>query len=102
MNAQSDVSKEMSRTYGMLNTPDDGFTLRGSVLISDKGVVRHVTINDRPVGRGVDEALRLVKAFKMVDKMEADGVDGVCPAGWVEGAPTSPTRWPGRTPAATN
>ena len=84
----SDLSKQMARDYGVLATPDDGATLRGSIIVSDTGVVRHVTINDRPVGRSVDEALRLVKAFKHVDALEAKGVEGVCGAGWIEGAPT--------------
>eukprot|EP01108_Squamamoeba_japonica_P009961 TRINITY_DN952_c0_g1_i1.p2 TRINITY_DN952_c0_g1~~TRINITY_DN952_c0_g1_i1.p2 ORF type:complete len:143 (-),score=43.85 TRINITY_DN952_c0_g1_i1:69-497(-) len=84
----SDLTKQMSTDYGFMCTPCDGATLRGSVLISDKGIVRHVTINDRPVGRGVDEALRLVKAFAKVDEMEAKGIEGVCPAGWVEGQST--------------
>jgi alkyl hydroperoxide reductase subunit AhpC len=41
--------------------------LRGLFLISDKGIVRHITINDLPVGRSVDEVLRLVDAFQYTD-----------------------------------
>ena len=42
---------------------DDGFTLRGPYIIDDKQVLRHMSINDRPAGRNVDELYRLVQAF---------------------------------------
>lgn len=45
-----------------------GIALRGLFLIDPKGIVRHITINDLPVGRCVDETLRLVKAFQFVEK----------------------------------
>ncbi len=48
-----------------------------------KGIVRQITINDLPVGRSVDEVLRLVKAFQYTDTHGE-----VCPAGWTPGAPT--------------
>ena len=49
----------------------------------DKGILRHITVNDLPVGRNVDEVLRVVKAFQYTD------VHGeVCPAGWTPGAAT--------------
>jgi len=40
-----------------------GVSLRGTFIIDDKGILRHSSINDLPVGRNVDEVLRLVKAF---------------------------------------
>lgn len=46
---------------------DKGFSLRGSFIISPNGKLRHITMNEPPVGRSVDEALRLVQAFKQVD-----------------------------------
>jgi alkyl hydroperoxide reductase subunit AhpC len=55
----------------------------GRLVLDGKGVLRHVTINDLPVGRNVDEVLRVVKAFQYTD------VHGeVCPAGWTPGAAT--------------
>ena len=49
----------------------------------DKGILRQITINDRPVGRCVDETLRLVQAFQFTDKHGE-----VCPAGWQPGKAT--------------
>jgi peroxiredoxin (alkyl hydroperoxide reductase subunit C) len=60
-----------------------GVALRGLFLISPSGVLRQKTVNDLPVGRSVDETLRLVQAFQYTD------VHGeVCPAGWNPGADT--------------
>ena len=47
---------------------DNGHTLRGLFIIDDKGTLRQITMNDLPVGRSVDETLRLVQAFKYTDK----------------------------------
>lgn len=57
--------------------------LRGLFVIDGKGVLRQVTINDLPVGRSVDEALRLVQAFQYTDEHGE-----VCPAGWTPGSDT--------------
>jgi len=54
---------QVSRKYGVL-IEEKGITLRGSFLIDPKGVLRQLSVNDLPVGRSVDEALRLVKAFQ--------------------------------------
>ena len=62
---------------------DNGHTLRGLFIIDDKGVLRQITMNDLPVGRSVDETLRLVQAFQYTDKHGE-----VCPAGWKPGADT--------------
>ena len=78
----SDLSKKISQDYGVL-LPDAGIALRGLFLIDPKGVVRHITINDLPVGRSVDEVLRLVNAFQFVEKHGE-----VCPANWQSGKPT--------------
>jgi len=66
----ADLSKRIARDYGVLveDGPDAGVALRGLFVISDKGVLRQITVNDLPVGRSVDEALRLVEAFQFVDK----------------------------------
>jgi peroxiredoxin (alkyl hydroperoxide reductase subunit C) len=53
----------VARKYGCL-IEDKGIALRASYLIDPKGVLRQITMNDLPVGRSVDEALRLVQAFQ--------------------------------------
>jgi alkyl hydroperoxide reductase subunit AhpC len=53
----------VARDYGCL-IEDKGIALRASYLIDPKGVLRQITMNDLPVGRSVDEALRLVQAFQ--------------------------------------
>ena len=53
---------------------------RGLFVIDGKQVLRQITINDLPVGRDVDETLRLVQAFKFTDEYGE-----VCPAGWKKG-----------------
>lgn len=63
----ADISKDISRDYGVLVTDKEdelyGASLRGLFIIDAKGVVRSVLINDASVGRSVDETLRTVKAF---------------------------------------
>jgi alkyl hydroperoxide reductase subunit AhpC len=54
--------------------------LRGLFLIDKNGVVRHQVVNDLPLGRSVDEALRMVKALQFFEKNGE-----VCPANWQEG-----------------
>jgi len=78
----SDLTKEISRSYGVL-LEDQGITLRGLFIIDPNGIIRQITINDLPVGRDVDETLRLVQAFQYVDKHGE-----VCPAGWKPGKDT--------------
>ena len=53
---------------------------RGTYIIDTKGIIRHKSINDMPVGRNVDEYLRLVKAFQFVDEHGEVG-----PSGWKPG-----------------
>ncbi|KAK7479877.1 hypothetical protein BaRGS_00028867 [Batillaria attramentaria] len=72
----SDFNKTISRDYGVL-VEDAGVALRGQFIIDPKGIVRQVTINDLPVGRSVDETIRLVEAFQFTDKHGE-----VCPANW--------------------
>jgi len=61
----ADVDKEISKQYGALITSGDdaGVAFRATYIIDTNGVVRHISISDLPVGRNVDEVLRLVKAF---------------------------------------
>ncbi|CAH2248839.1 peroxiredoxin-2-like [Pararge aegeria] len=71
----ADYSKKISRDYDVLL--DAGFALRGLFIIDRNGILRHMSVNDLPVGRSVDETLRLVKAFQFADKHGE-----VCPANW--------------------
>ena len=75
----SDLNKNIAREYGILF--NEAVALRGLFLIDTKGVIRHSVINDLPLGRSVNEALRMVDALQFV---EAHG-DQVCPANWQEG-----------------
>ncbi|CAB0033400.1 unnamed protein product [Trichogramma brassicae] len=78
----SDLTHKISKDYGVyLN--DLGHTLRALFIIDDKGILRQITMNDLPVGRSVDETLRLVQAFKYTDDHGE-----VCPAGWKPGQDT--------------
>ena len=52
----------MAEDYGVL-IKGEGIALRGLFIISDKGIVRSVTVNDLPVGRSLEECIRLVQAF---------------------------------------
>jgi peroxiredoxin (alkyl hydroperoxide reductase subunit C) len=74
----ADVTKNIARDYGVLF--NESVALRGLFLIDTKGVVRHSTINDLPLGRNVDEAIRMVDALEF---HEAHGE--VCPANWKKG-----------------
>jgi len=74
----ADLNKDIARSYGVLL--DGGIALRGLFLIDKDGVVRHQVVNDLPLGRSVDEALRVVQALQY---FEANGE--VCPANWQEG-----------------
>jgi alkyl hydroperoxide reductase subunit AhpC len=75
----SDFSKEITRRYGILVDSNGGIALRGLFIIDREQNLRQITINDLPVGRSVDEILRLIKAFQFVEKHGE-----VCPANWNE------------------
>jgi alkyl hydroperoxide reductase subunit AhpC len=81
----SDINKTISRDYGCLceDGDDVGVSYRATYIIDPKGIVRHSSINDLPVGRNPDEYLRLVKAFQFVDTHGE-----VCPANWQPGEKT--------------
>lgn len=63
----SDIKKTISKSYNVL-LPKAGVALRGLFLIDPSKKVRQITVNDLPVGRNVDEVLRLLEAFQFVDK----------------------------------
>ncbi len=77
----ADLNKQIARDYDVLI--GDAVALRGLFLIDTAGVVRHQVVNDLPLGRSVDEALRMVQALQFVDKNGE-----VCPANWQEGKRT--------------
>lgn len=78
----ADVTKSIARDYGVL-IEEEGIALRGLFIIDGKGNLRQSTVNDLPVGRNVDETLRLLRAFKYTDEHGE-----VCPANWDEGGDT--------------
>ncbi len=74
----SDLSKKIARDYDVLFNEE--VALRGSFLIDKDGTIRHAVINDLPLGRNIDEMVR------MVDTMIFTNENGeVCPAGWNRG-----------------
>jgi alkyl hydroperoxide reductase subunit AhpC len=77
----ADLNKKIATDYDVLL--GSGVALRGLFLVDQKGVVRHQVVNDLPLGRNVDEALRMVEALQF---FEANGE--VCPANWKNGART--------------
>jgi peroxiredoxin (alkyl hydroperoxide reductase subunit C) len=88
----ADASKTIANNFGVLagdwNYNEEGELIfegtpvayRGTFLIDKEGVVRHETINDLPLGRNIDEMLRVVDAWQHVEKFGE-----VCPANWEEG-----------------
>jgi peroxiredoxin (alkyl hydroperoxide reductase subunit C) len=74
----ADLNKQVSRSFGVLFNEE--VALRGLFLIDREGIIRHAVVNDLPLGRNVEEALRMVDALRFhEDKGE------VCPANWQEG-----------------
>jgi len=78
----ADRTQDISRRYGVLKE-DEGNAFRGLFLIDPKGNLRQITINDMPLGRSVDETLRLVQACQFTDKHGE-----VCPVNWKPGQAT--------------
>lgn len=74
----ADITKNIARDYGVLF--NDAIALRGLFLIDQVGNVRHALINDLPLGRSVDEALRTLDALQFTEKHGE-----VCPANWSKG-----------------
>lgn len=72
----SDLTKQIAADYGVL-LPAAGISLRGTFIIDPQGVIRQKSINDLPIGRSVDETLRLIKALQFHEKFGE-----VCPANW--------------------
>jgi len=74
----SDLSKFISRSFNVLN--DDGISMRGTFIIDENFVLRHLHVNDLPLGRNIDEVIRILAA---IDHHNEYGE--VCPAGWNKG-----------------
>ena len=74
----SDITKQISRNYDVLH--EDAVSYRGTFLIDKNGIVRHQVVNDLPLGRNVDEALRMVDALLYHEEHGE-----VCPANWNPG-----------------
>jgi peroxiredoxin (alkyl hydroperoxide reductase subunit C) len=75
----ADVKHEITQAYGVEH-PQAGVALRGSFLIDRDGIVQHMVINNLPLGRNVDEMLRMVDALQFTEEHGE-----VCPAGWNKG-----------------
>ena len=78
----SDLKREICQSYNVLN--DDGEADRGLFIINPNGLIMHSTINKAPVGRNIDETLRILQAYQYVESHP----DEVCPAGWTPGDKT--------------
>ncbi|MBM9520504.1 peroxiredoxin [Desulforhopalus vacuolatus] len=74
----SDLDKSISQKYGVLL--NNSIALRGLFIIDRKGIIRHSTINDLPLGRDVNETLRVLDALQFTEKY-----GDVCPANWHKG-----------------
>ena len=74
----ADITKQIARDYDVLL--DDAVALRGSFLIDADGTVRHAVVNDLPLGRNIDEMIRMVDTMLFTNEYGE-----VCPAGWVKG-----------------
>ncbi|MGL5118695.1 MAG: peroxiredoxin C [Plesiomonas shigelloides] len=75
----ADVKHDICRAYGV-ELEEAGVALRGSFLIDKHGVVRHQVVNDLPLGRNIDEMLRMVDALQFHEEH-----GDVCPAQWEKG-----------------
>jgi peroxiredoxin (alkyl hydroperoxide reductase subunit C) len=74
----ADLNKQIAKDYDVLL--DGGVALRGSFLIDTDGTIRHAVINDLPLGRNIDEMLRMIDAMHFTNEHGE-----VCPAGWQKG-----------------
>lgn len=74
----SDLGGHIAKNYDVLNP--DGIAYRGLFLIDREGIVRHQVVNDLPLGRNVEEALRMLQALQHTEKHGE-----VCPANWKQG-----------------
>lgn len=81
----ADLTREISRAYGVLSEAGDsyypeGVSMRATFILDANGVVRHQVVNDEPLGRNIDEVLRVLDALQFFEQHGQ-----VCPAGWTAG-----------------
>ncbi|ACZ11261.1 peroxiredoxin [Sulfurospirillum deleyianum] len=74
----ADITKQISRDYDVLFK--EGVALRGSFLLDKDGTIRHAVINDLPLGRNIDEMIRMIDTMLFTNEYGE-----VCPAGWQKG-----------------
>ena len=75
----ADVKHDICQAYDVEH-PDAGVAFRGSFLVDTNGMVRHQVVNDLPLGRNIDEMLRMIDALAFHEEHGE-----VCPAGWKSG-----------------
>ena len=75
----ADVAHSICQSYGVEH-PEAGVAFRGAFIIDDKGIVRSQIVNDLPIGRNMEELLRIVDAVQFTEEHGE-----VCPAGWQKG-----------------
>jgi len=75
----ADINHDITQAYGVAH-PEAGVALRATFLIDQQGIVRHQVVNDLPLGRNMDELLRMIDALEFHEKHGE-----VCPAGWQKG-----------------
>jgi len=78
----SDLTKSIARNFHVLNE-EEGIAYRGLFILDKEGIVRHQLVNDLPLGRSVEEALRILDAL-----IHFENQGEVCPANWTAGAKT--------------
>lgn len=81
----ADIDHSIAKAYGIESEGGDsyyppGVAMRATFIIDQKGIVRHQVVNDEPLGRNMDEVIRIVEALRF---FEENGQ--VCPAGWTKG-----------------
>ena len=81
----ADMARSISESYGIIADSSDsyyplGVSMRATFVIDQKGFVRHQVVNDEPIGRNMDDVVRVVEALQF---FEENGQ--VCPAGWNKG-----------------
>ncbi|MFX8508321.1 peroxiredoxin, partial [Acinetobacter baumannii] len=72
---------EICQQYGVEH-PEAGVAFRATFLIDEQGIIRIQMVNDLPIGRNIDEIIRLVDALEFYEEHGE-----VCPAGWQKGEP---------------
>ena len=76
----ADINKDIAAKFDVLAEEGDRVAYRGLFLIDKEGIVRHLLINDMPLGRSIDEAIRVVDALQHFEQFGE-----VCPMGWHKG-----------------